>query len=780
MKSNYSKIENLRHLLQNMDRSFTKCAYLGGDANDQSFEQSFSDIAHFYIQDKAPSLIDAEQGFQVIERSEDSTKAVGVLGFNVNGIQLFAPVFFLNGKIKGHELLYISDIDTFVPLKEAWLNEISRRKPITIGDPVARQSKGLLAPDLQVLSIPPSKTASFKQWPTTMPPEILDMALTKFCKMAGKDIVKTAEACRQLRKDIANYTKFASYMPLAGKKCANGFVSFLDQYPLVKKAFVIRNNEVMAGLEKSAALFDMPSILDDLMAPDFDFNEFLKNHGLLGPLKKKPGGVKVISMSFSMSRGLPLGITDSSKEKMLRDGYIVQDDRDEDEVSQIVSNNDDYSTTTNPIQSGIYDVLLAPHKVRKCAIVYLKSKDFDSEQFPRVIMTDLDNNHTWEGLATEVWVKRAYPRNDYTKWLNKQKPIVSVLSGNSKDEDFLLLNELGGSWGPYKVNDKLGTDTYQVQACCKPMRMEIIHHKGASVALDEENMCVPATTKAIVLHDPVMDRNSGFQPYDYKTARNEIFCPITPKAFKEACYKGAEVVKLLVRDGECSINNQPVTPAFTGFKTLIEDYGLRENTARDFMKKAEASTYHTLKFFIKRGAKDPARIKDESLTPPIPTIVDSSSNPLGFMGALAPNGEALSSIIEDDHREDYAYHPDSAYPAEDAKNIERAIQSGQKEVFDVSMLKQLLTNADTETQVDKLLTRLTKGMNSVGKLLFLYYWKGDQFEENYGPQKLPELEGSLKKAFEVLGDIILFLKRNKINNLDFEGSEPINLSDNEE
>lgn len=198
------------------------------------------------------------------------------------------------------------------------------------------------------------------------------------------------------------------------------------------------------------------------------------------------------------------------------------------------------------------------------------------------------------------------------------------------------------------------------------------------------------------------------------------------------------------------------------------------------MKKAEASTYHTLKFFIKRGAKDPARIRDESLTPPIPTIVDSSSNPLGFMGALAPNGEALSSIIEDDHREDYAYHPDSAYPAEDAKNIERAIQSGQKEVFDVSMLKQLLTNADTETQVDKLLTRLTKGMNSVGKLLFLYYWKGDQFEENYGPQKLPELEGSLKKAFEVLGDIILFLKRNKINNLDFEGSEPINLSDNEE
>ena len=230
MKSNYSKIENLKSKLQNMNRSFTKCAYLGGDDNDQSFEQSFSDIAHSYIQDKAPSLIDSEQGFQVIEKNEDCTKAVGVLGFNANGIQLFAPVFFLNGKVKGNELLYISDIDTFVPLKESWLNEIYRRKPLIIGDPIARQSKGLLAPDLQVLSIPPSKTASFNQWPTTMPQEILDIALRKFCKMAGKDIVKTAEACRQLRNDISNYTSFSSYMPLAGSRCAKGFVNFLDEY----------------------------------------------------------------------------------------------------------------------------------------------------------------------------------------------------------------------------------------------------------------------------------------------------------------------------------------------------------------------------------------------------------------------------------------------------------------------------------------------------------------------------------------------------------------------
>ncbi|MGN1273015.1 MAG: hypothetical protein ACI4UF_00375 [Thermoguttaceae bacterium] len=96
------------------------------------------------------------------------------------------------------------------------------------------------------------------------------------------------------------------------------------------------------------------------------------------------------------------------------------------------------------------------------------------------------------------------------------------------------------------------------------------------------------------------------------------------------------------------------------------------------------------------------------------------------------------------------------------------------------MLKSLLTNSDTETQIDKLVTKMTKAMNTVGRLLFLYYWKGDQFEEMYGPQKLPEFEGSARKAFEVLGDMILFLKRNKLDMAAFEGSEPIKLSDNEE
>lgn len=157
-----------------------------------------------------------------------------------------------------------------------------------------------------------------------------------------------------------------------------------------------------------------------------------------------------------------------------------------------------------------------------------------------------------------------------------------------------------------------------------------------------------------------------------------------------------------------------------------------------------------------------------------------SSSKFGIVGLTSDSFFAESRVKSPDNRDVYAYHPDSSYPADDAKNVEQAIRNGQKEVFDVSMLKSLLTNSDTETQIDKLVTKMTKAMNTVGRLLFLYYWKGDQFEEMYGPQKLPEFEGSARKAFEVLGDMILFLKRNKLDMTAFEGSEPIKLSDNEE
>lgn len=138
-----------------------KVAELGG-GQDTPFEQAFSNLAHAYLKDKAPKLLDYEVGFQLLEKNQENTKAVGVFGFKVGSQWIYCPVFFLNGDLKGHELMYIKSQDMFVPLKEEWIDYILGKKPAVLGDGVNRNLSllGIMPPNLYQLSRSPQKFAS--------------------------------------------------------------------------------------------------------------------------------------------------------------------------------------------------------------------------------------------------------------------------------------------------------------------------------------------------------------------------------------------------------------------------------------------------------------------------------------------------------------------------------------------------------------------------------------------------------------------------------------------
>ena len=74
---------------------------------DADFERTFADLAHASLRDRAPVLLDHLVGFQLLDKSDDDSHAVGVWGFKVGNEWMYAPVFFLNGQLKGDELLYI-------------------------------------------------------------------------------------------------------------------------------------------------------------------------------------------------------------------------------------------------------------------------------------------------------------------------------------------------------------------------------------------------------------------------------------------------------------------------------------------------------------------------------------------------------------------------------------------------------------------------------------------------------------------------------------------------
>src|SRR5262245_53162093 len=164
MKSQPSKnelLQDLRSLAVRPGAVLLKTAELGG-GQDTQFEQAFANLSHAYMRDKAPKLLDYEVGFQLIEKNNENTKAVGVFGFKVGDQWLYAPVFFLNGDLKGHELLYIKNQDLFVPLKDNWLNYLLGRKPTMLGKGISRDltRHGVMSPSLYQLTRTPYKYAS--------------------------------------------------------------------------------------------------------------------------------------------------------------------------------------------------------------------------------------------------------------------------------------------------------------------------------------------------------------------------------------------------------------------------------------------------------------------------------------------------------------------------------------------------------------------------------------------------------------------------------------------
>ena len=127
-----------------------KLGELGGDGQNKDFEGAFSNLAHAYMRDSAPTLEPYEVGFELLERSDDGKRAAGIVGYQVGDQLFYCPVFWLQGKIKGHELLYLKDQDLFVPLKENWINYMLERKLPEIGETVARDPLrlGIRRPDI--------------------------------------------------------------------------------------------------------------------------------------------------------------------------------------------------------------------------------------------------------------------------------------------------------------------------------------------------------------------------------------------------------------------------------------------------------------------------------------------------------------------------------------------------------------------------------------------------------------------------------------------------------
>ncbi len=782
-------------------KMLVKAGELGG-SQDTPFEQAFANLAHAYLRDKAPKLLEYEVGFQLIEKNQENTKAVGVFGFKVADQWLYAPVFFLNGDLKGHELLYLKSQDLFVPMKDNWIDYLLGRKPAMLGKSINKQLTdiGHLAPDLARLTRSPQK------WASVMPrmSSWFQEFLPTFARLATE---KTAEA----------EVPFLAALRDSGRA---GFVflqKVAEHYPQVYRAVEERygvdnlkqvarrvgEDEAMAkqggSLLKKAKKGDKS---DGVKGTVFDRGTVMNR--LNDTDKKETGGHAdvILRTDYFNGNAQDVQLTDDERRTLLDEGKVVKDDRPPSAVSKVYNGSTSLKLF-NPDETNVYEVLVRPGGFEKCLVIM---HPVGHHTHSGCCVISIDGEKRWENAhPSRIYCRSRFSREAWNVWFDKLEDVKSLpMEGEhswSRDKIVILGRDGQGTY-PVSAREEYEDDhgksySASFEAYCgsdlsKPEfstwkntgwkdtdHMDVtpnirdvdyvrfVDRAGNTMKIIGEELQIPWGFKKLTVEKVDKDYTLTKEKQPASKKRPLSFGKLVDVQL--ALLNNTTPMEILDDKTQVTINDQKYNKE-AAFKALVLQWGLRAEMADELLKRAADNPRTKQKFLVKLAS---------------PFLSDSGPSAPGFPSYNTHNDSMMGSSVptqELDERnvrvQDMVPDPSNRVkykpmgPDPDTMNMAgQAAQSGQKDVFDTAMLGSLLKTVRQDNMVDKYIGDLMKGMDRKGRIYFQFLWHGEEFEDRYGKQDLPEIEDGLRNAFEADGDIILSLKRKSVEPFADQGND---------
>jgi hypothetical protein len=91
-------------------------------------------------------------------------------------------------------------------------------------------------------------------------------------------------------------------------------------------------------------------------------------------------------------------------------------------------------------------------------------------------------------------------------------------------------------------------------------------------------------------------------------------------------------------------------------------------------------------------------------------------------------------------------------------------QRGNSALFEHGMVGSLTNTYDSMAMVDKWLPDMEKAVDAIGRTLFLFYWKPEDFSQAYGTDDQSQLENKLVSNFKSFGSLVIeMLQKSKHN-----------------
>ncbi len=722
-------------LREYIDGGWRKIAAAQQTAPTEEIEHAFADQAYQFIANKATPLMKTPYrvGFEIVFKNDQNTRMVGIFIFRVGPSLFYAPAFFLNGTIKGTDLLHRMKEKRFIPLTPDWCDyviSLASTQSEGASVPMADRANVRNTLELQDIVSPPDVTKMAKELLNDIDktPRTFAPLLEQFMQEEGTD-----EMLQKLAKAADMDPRFAE--ALASLNLEN-----LRPKPRVKQAskrigtaLRIHTNLLTNEHVKQAKESDM----------ERGFSvEDLREDGLVNPVVYKahethlsgitlPGKHSLLTRDGSFKDVL-VGYHGSTPRNFQTNGSGMKLSGGCCESSVSASFGSSTSLGIYDLDGQGYDHFYDPKLYGNTDVNPFDPKTLGvdvPETGKSYVIYDTRNNRF---LGRPLTVKEV-EENMGTKIIRYHH------SWTDGTPDSLLLNP---------DFDGVSHEEGIIGGCCRFLPVKAEKEKRSD-----------GTEGSHLVY------NSDISPGDSYAIDQMIY----GQHFKRASVMfEPHTEDFVLKFGHH--DNRYRLPEVKALGALLLDGAMRESAAGDLLKEAREKGkvefyYHPPKHLIKAAYNqqftdwpeyNEFQDSDFGVQGEYPTqelIPVDRMEPAPIEPRLG-DGLKHEAVNEDNTPDMSTMGPAELYAM--------SKETGMDNLFQHGAVGELTQTFDSMGMMDKYLPDLEQALDRLGRLLFLFYWKPEDFAAAYGADDQSQLENKFLSNFKAFGQLVLeLLKKNK-------------------
>lgn len=710
--------------------------------SDQEIEKAFLDQAWMQVQNKATPLMKAQHrvGFEIVHKNDENTRMVGVFVFRINKDYLFVPVFFINGSIKGTDLLYRANVKRFVPLNNEWCEYLAQLQTADEGVGVSQKMRQQVRDQVNLLDI-------------VEPPQMFRHT-RKYASVGDESLIRT---------NISEMlTKLASIPEAPTDSILRRFILEFGGHDAIRKIA----NTAKHDYEFARALM--------LGSNPENYMPEIKVEAV-----KKASGPKLVVHTCVLRNS---NVKKASAKQMCA-GYLIEDHRKEAEANEVVwaDNTQELQTVEAP---GVYDVLLADGSTSSALVGYEFDVELNNCPAPISFSEDYDPVRRNLNRLTLVVVDKGSRASESVRPRDEQW-VFGKYTGKLEDDDSLM--ELGEA----KQGEGYRIYNTKTQGFSRPMWVKSVGEDPSGLKAIE--FCTYNTDENC---DKKVLVNPDFEDYDQKDNIMGKSCKLVrvsfelePKSeysngqrikwnctlglgnkhtlnafifennFKSASIKMQPNGKFLVKSARTNQNWTEELSEPAAKIRLMLDCSLRESVAEELMKQAAETKDPAISFFYAIKTAHNLRFNDW------PDFYDRMNNEFGVLEA--PRSEYVLDVEEDKpvvepHRVGDVWRQESdSNESLDTLNPMQLYGMSQEKgigsLFEHGVVGELVKTYDAIAMVQSYIPDFEQALDRLGRIMFLFYWKPEDFAQAYGNDDQTSLENKLVSNFKSMGEMTLEL-----------------------